>query len=83
MIAHGSHVVVPGYYGQGVKFNSQAAAFGVSYLEKVKELMNAGASRDDFLEGIQRRFPTLPPSLALDISASVLTGELEWYQGGE
>lgn len=72
-------IVVPGHMAAGTPIDSVAAIdFTRDYLLRFDAEAQQAKDSAALIDAMKRAYPTLPPSMSLDIGAKVVTGEMKW-----
>lgn len=70
--------VVPGHFAPGAPQTVESVKFTANYIKAFDEETSKAKNADELIAAMQRRFPNLPPSESLNISARVAKGEMKW-----
>ncbi|RPE71589.1 secreted protein [Pacificibacter maritimus] len=78
IIARNPKVVVPGHMTLDAPMGLAAVEFTKEYLLAIDEELATAETAADLHAAMTARYPDLGMSVALDVGAKVLTGEMEW-----
>lgn len=78
LIALNADLVVVSHGDETKSFDNQALQFSIEYIDYAIEIKDKVADSEEFKEKIQARFPNLRNEPVLDMSAKVMTGEMNW-----
>ncbi|QHQ34416.1 MBL fold metallo-hydrolase [Algicella marina] len=78
IIARSPQVVVPGHMTLEAPMGLEAVQFTKSYLLAVEEELDKADGSADLIAAMTARYPDLGMSVALNVGAKVLTGEMTW-----
>lgn len=77
-------VVIPGHTDLSTEaFDRSSIDFSIGYLRAVGEELATAQNSGAFIRAMQGRYPDLGSSGVLELSARVLTGEMEWEEEAE
>ncbi|MFC0337153.1 Glyoxylase, beta-lactamase superfamily II [Kushneria avicenniae] len=71
--------VIPGHFAGHYPEGLQAVDFTDDYIRAFDEVTDRAADADDLIEAMKARYPDLAGEGALDLSAKVAKGEMEWH----
>jgi len=71
-------MVVPGHMAPGTALDSSAIAYTRSYLQRFNAETIKAKTGAELIEAMKKAYPQAEPGVALDISAKVAKGEMQW-----
>lgn len=69
--------VIPGHFAEGNDFSKKNIAFTINYIKKFIEVEKDSTNSTEIIEKMKKAYPDLPEG-NLEMSAKVVTGEMEW-----
>jgi len=71
-------VVVPGHFIPGTAHDLSSVDFTANYIRAFQEEAAKAKNSTDLIAAMKQRFPNLSSESSLELSAKVVTGEMEW-----
>lgn len=78
IIARNPQVVVPGHMTPDAPMGLAAVEFTKGYLLALEEELEKANGSEDLITAMSARYPDLGMTVALNVGAKVLTGEMKW-----
>ena len=78
IIARNPQVVVPGHMTPDAPMGLAAVEFTKGYLLALEEELETADGSEDLITAMSARYPDLGMTVALNVGAKVLTGEMKW-----
>lgn len=71
------NVMIPSHFGENEKFENSDIQFVKDYVIAFTQVMNDSKNSQEIITKMKQRYPELPDA-SLELSAKVVTGEMEW-----
>lgn len=71
-------IVIPGHFGNKAELNLASVNFTKAYLQTYNQLLKSNKTSQSLITALEAKYPNLENKSALELSAKVSTGEMEW-----
>jgi hypothetical protein len=71
-------IVIPGHLAPGADLDLRPVTYTRTYLEVYQELLETQHTSNGLIAELRKRYPDAKFLLALELSAKVNTGEMQW-----